>query len=120
MLQRKKWQFLNDRVPLEVPHFSTVLKFLLLASVLPLRPLKKVVGSFYCGSAETNPTSNYEGEGSIPGPPQWVKDPVLRKSLYRSQTQLDLALMWLWCRPAAVAPIRPLALEFPYANICTP
>ena len=23
--------------------------------------------------------------------------------------------LWLWCRPAAVAPIRPLAWELPYA-----
>ena len=28
---------------------------------------------------------------------------------------LDLALLWLWCRPAATAPIRPLAREPPYA-----
>jgi len=28
---------------------------------------------------------------------------------------LDPALLWLWCRPAAAAPIRPLAWEFPYA-----
>ena len=28
---------------------------------------------------------------------------------------MDLALLWLWCRPAAVAPIRPLAWEPPYA-----
>ena len=27
----------------------------------------------------------------------------------------DLALLWLWCRPEAVALIRPLALEPPYA-----
>ena len=27
----------------------------------------------------------------------------------------DPALLWLWCRPAAVAPIRPLAWEPPYA-----
>ena len=27
----------------------------------------------------------------------------------------DLALLWLWCRPAAVAPIWPLAWELPYA-----
>ena len=27
----------------------------------------------------------------------------------------DLVLLWLWCRPAAVAPIRPLAWEPPYA-----
>ena len=28
---------------------------------------------------------------------------------------LDLTLLWLWCRPAAVAPIQPLAWEPPYA-----
>ena len=28
---------------------------------------------------------------------------------------LDLALLWLWCRLTAVAPIRPLAWEPPYA-----
>ena len=27
----------------------------------------------------------------------------------------DLALLWLWCRPVATAPIRPLAWEPPYA-----
>ena len=27
----------------------------------------------------------------------------------------DLALPWLWCRPAAIALIRPLAWEPPYA-----
>ena len=29
---------------------------------------------------------------------------------------LDLAWLWLWCRPAGVAPIRPLAWEPPYAT----
>ena len=28
---------------------------------------------------------------------------------------LDLVLLWLWSRPATVAPIRPLAWEPPYA-----
>ena len=28
---------------------------------------------------------------------------------------LDPALLWLWCRPAATALIRPLAWEPPYA-----
>ena len=28
---------------------------------------------------------------------------------------LDLALQWLWCRPAAIVLIRPLAGEPPYA-----
>ena len=44
--------------------------------------------------------SLYEGAGLIPGLTQWVEDP---------------ALLWLWCRPAATAPIQPLAWEFPYA-----
>ena len=36
------------------------------------------------------------------------------KLWYRSQTGLDLALVWLWCRPVAVAPIRSLAWKLPY------
>ena len=28
---------------------------------------------------------------------------------------LDLVLLWLWCRPAAAAPIQPLAWEPTYA-----
>ena len=28
---------------------------------------------------------------------------------------LDPALLWLWCRPVAIAAIRPLAWEPPYA-----
>ena len=28
----------------------------------------------------------------------------------------DPELLWLWCRPAAIAPIRPLAWELPYAG----
>ena len=32
----------------------------------------------------------------------------------------DLALLWLWYRPAATAPIRPLAWEPPYAMVSGP
>ena len=32
-----------------------------------------------------------------------------------SRRGLDPTLLWLWCRPATVALIRPLAWEFPFA-----
>ena len=58
------------------------------------------LGSSHCGSVVVNPTSTYENVGSLPGLTQWVKDP---------------ALLWLWWRPAAAAPIRSLAWELPHA-----
>ena len=42
----------------------------------------------------------HEDVGSIPVLAHWVE---------------DLALLWLWCRPAATAPIQPLAWESSYA-----
>ena len=57
---------------------------------------KRYLQNSHHGSVVTNPTSIPKDMGSIPGPAQWVK---------------DLALLWLWCRPAATAPIRPLAWE---------
>ena len=52
------------------------------------------------GSEVTNPTSIHETTGSIPGLTQW-----------------DPALLWLWYRPTATTPIRPLAWELPYAAV---
>ena len=61
-----------------------------------LQRFKTKGGSSRHGAAETNLTRNLEIAGSIPGLAQWVK---------------DLAWLWLWCRPAAVALIKPLAWE---------
>ena len=62
---------------------------------------------------ETNLTRNLEASGSIPGLTQWVKDAVSCSVGHRQG--LDLVLLRLWCRLAAVAPIRPIAWEPSYA-----
>ena len=60
-----------------------------------------------------NPTSIHADTGSIPGLTQWVKDPVLQTHCadvfihcgIDHRHSSDPALLWLWCRPAAAAPI---------------
>ena len=71
-------------------------------------------GSSRRGTAKTNPTGNQEVAGSIPGLAQWVKD--LASCGVGCRWGSDLALLWLWHRPGATAPIRPLAWEPPYAE----
>ena len=64
-----------------------------------------------------NLTRNHEGVGLIPGLAQWVKDPfsIAVSCGVGRRRGPDLELLWLWCRLAAVALIRPLVWEPPYA-----
>ena len=62
-----------------------------------------------------NPTCIQKDVGSIPALAQWVEGSSIVTSC-----SSDLALLWLWCRPAAAAPIGPLAWEPPYAAGAAP
>ena len=63
-----------------------------------------------------NPTRSRKVAGSILGLAQWVEDPVAVSWGVGCRRSLDPMLLWLWRRPAAAAPILPLAWEPPYAT----
>ena len=77
--------------------------------------LNSEIGSSRRGTAETNPTRNYEVSGLIPGlVVGWGSGVAVSCGVDR-KLGLDLALLRLWHRPAAIAPIGLLAWELPYA-----
>ena len=71
--------------------------------------------SSHSGSVETNLISIHEDTRSIPGLTQSVMDRCCRELRCGSQTRLDLALLWLCCRPEVTTLIQPLPWEPPYA-----
>ena len=102
---------------------ATILASAPLSSATSVLPSKQEVRSSHCGSAETNLTSIHEDTGSIPGLAfdPWSCSVGLRSSIAVScgvgrSCGSDLALLWLWYRLAAVAPIGLLAWEPPYAT----
>ena len=73
--------------------------------------------SSHHGAVEMNLTRNHVVVGSIPGLTQWVKDLALSMSCGVScRCGSDPALLWLWYKAAATAPIGPLTWEPPYAS----
>ena len=61
------------------------------------------------------PTRNHEIMGLIPGLIQWVKEWHCPELWFRQRCSLDLMLLCLWHRLAAVALIGHLTWEPPYA-----
>ena len=73
--------------------------------------------SSHRGSVETNLTSISADSGSIPGLGQWVKGSSIAVSCGAGcRRGSDPMLLWLWCMLAAIAPIRALAWEPPFAS----
>ena len=62
----------------------------------------------------TNPTRNHGVAGSVPALAQWVNENAV-SCCVGCRRGSDPALLWLWRRQVATAPIGPLAWEFPYA-----
>ena len=65
----------------------------------------------------TNLTGSHEVAGSIPGLAQWVRESHVAVSYgVGCRHGSDPTLLWLWRRPVATAPTRPLDWEPPYAT----
>ena len=82
-------------------------KFALSSKLLRIESV--LTGSSHCGSGVLSQTNIHEDVSLILGLTLWAKDLAL------PWCGSDPALLWLWYRLAAIALIRPLAWELPYA-----
>ena len=79
--------------------------------------LKTQLGIPVVAQGVKNPTSIHEDAGSSPGLAHWVKDLVLPQAVAQVAGVAQITHCYGYgCRPAASAPIRPLAWELPYAT----
>ena len=73
-------------------------------------------GRSRCRTVETNLTGIHEDVGFDPWPHSvGGESGVAVNCGIGRRCGLDPVLLWLWCRPAAAAPIRCLTWELPYA-----
>ena len=77
---------------------------------------KQAGGSSCCGSVVTNLASIHEDVGSISILLSRLRFQHCHSCDVRRRCNSDPTLLWLWHRPAAMAPIWPLAWELPYAS----
>ena len=75
-----------------------------------------LIGSCDVAQWAKNATCTHEDAGLIPGLVKWVKGSGIAVSCgVGHRCSSDLALLWLWNRWAAAAPIQLLAQGLPYA-----
>ena len=72
--------------------------------------------SSHRGAVETNPTREPRGCGFDPWPQSVSQGSGVAMSRVGHGRGSDLVLLWLWCRPVAIASIRPLAWDLQYAS----
>ena len=109
--ERKKWTCVTEKQQKNPTSVSLIIPVPGTDLNMPcgLPSLILTTGSSHCGSVEMNLTSIHEDTGSIPGFTQWVKDPMLSWTWYRSQTRLGSSTA------VATTPIQPLAWKTPNA-----
>ena len=74
------------------------------------------IRSSHCSSVVMTLTSVHENAGLIPGLTQWLRIQHCSECGVGNRCGWDPMLLWLWHRLGAVAPIRSLAKELPYAT----